>query len=208
MKNMINAVTTVQPTNLEILLWRRMTLVGHDLDLGSTSSPTIQLPLPVSAPGHSHNGGGHPASCRWPQPRRRRGFLWRRTSGWSASSASYRHRRRAEPAAQEQVLRPFLGSVLRTFIPWRTRPRFSPLAGVPDFTIAFPRPHQRRCSRPHAAEEVPVMLRLPRAQAPPLPDAAEETSREEKAEAVYAEEEVSRRRVIAGQAKRAAEAAE
>jgi len=37
---------------------------------------------------------------------------------------------------------------------------------------------------------------------------AEETSREEKAEAVYAEEEVSRRRAIAGQAKRAAEAAE
>jgi len=52
------------------------------------------------------------------------------------------------------------------------------------------------------------MLRLPRAQAPPLPDVTEETSREEKAEAVYAEEEVSRRRVIAGQAKRAAEAAE
>jgi len=106
MKNMINAITTVQPTNLEIPLWRRMTLVGHDLDLGSTSSPTTQSPLPVSAPGHSHNGGGHPASCRWPQPRRRRRFLWRRTSGWSASSASYRHRRRAEPAAQEHVLRP------------------------------------------------------------------------------------------------------
>jgi len=28
MKSMINAVTTVQPTNLEILLWRLMTLVG------------------------------------------------------------------------------------------------------------------------------------------------------------------------------------
>jgi len=28
MKNMINAVTTVQPTNLEIPLWRLMTLVG------------------------------------------------------------------------------------------------------------------------------------------------------------------------------------
>ena len=51
------------------------------------------------------------------------------------------------------------------------------------------------------------MLRLPRAQAPPLPDVAEDTSREEKAEAVYVEEEVSRR-AIAGQAKRAAEAAE
>ena len=52
------------------------------------------------------------------------------------------------------------------------------------------------------------MLRLPRAQAPPLPDAAEETSKEEKADTVYAEEEVSRRRAVAGQAKRAAEAAE
>ena len=52
------------------------------------------------------------------------------------------------------------------------------------------------------------MLRLPQAQAQPLPDAAEETLREEKAEAVYAEEEVSRRRAVAGQAKRAAEAAE
>ena len=52
------------------------------------------------------------------------------------------------------------------------------------------------------------MLRLPRAQAPPLPDAAEETSKEEKADAVYAEEEVSRRRAVAGKAKRAAEAAE
>jgi len=32
MKSMINAVTTIQPTNLEIPLWRLMTLVGVVVD--------------------------------------------------------------------------------------------------------------------------------------------------------------------------------
>ena len=34
-------------------------------------------------------------------------------------------------------------------------------------------PNKRRCSRPPAVEEVPVVLRPMRAQAPPLPDAAD-----------------------------------
>jgi len=43
MKSMINAVTTIQPTNLEIPLWRLMTLVGVVVDKDDMSALIVAI---------------------------------------------------------------------------------------------------------------------------------------------------------------------